>query len=280
MDFGSLRQQMMEAGASAGLEREAAAAFDAAVKAGRVLMDHMQTGFSVNYKGVIDLVTDADIAAEEAIKSELATIDGTEILAEESAKDMSMRKGRFWIVDPLDGTTNFAHAFPFFAVSIALAEIGEGYSTLIGIVYLPRLDEFFWSVRSQGAWLNSERLNVSKEDSLKRSLLATGFPYDVHSHPEQIVAALKEMLVRAQGIRRAGAAAIDLAYVAAGRFEGFWEKKLKPWDTAAGMLLVEEAGGWLSDFGGRRYHPFMKEIVASNGRIHEEMVSILSDFSG
>jgi myo-inositol-1(or 4)-monophosphatase len=282
MEISYVKQLLGKEGMEASLAKEAEAAFAAAAEAGRVLLGFAKEGFGVRFKGEIDLVTDADVASEGAIVSRLQEIEGVPILAEESARDLAMPRGLFWLVDPLDGTTNFAHGFPFYAVSIALCKMDrqEGYQTLVGIVYLPRLGEFFWAVKGRGAWLNDRKIEVSKEDRLDRSLLATGFPYDVHERPDDIVAALKALLVRAQGIRRAGAAAIDLAYVAAGRFEGFWEKRLKPWDTAAGQLLVEEAGGWLSDFGGRSYHPFLKEIVASNGHIHEEMISVLADFSG
>jgi len=149
---------------------------------------------------------------------------------------------------------------------------------LFGCVYVPVLQEFFWAIKGNGSYLNLDRIRVSKEGRLSRSLLATGFPYDVHDHPDEVVAALKALLVRAQGLRRAGAAAIDLAYVACGRFDGFWEKKLKPWDTAAGQLLIEEAGGRVSDVKGHLYNPFVPEIIASNGLIHNEMVEILERF--
>ncbi len=256
------------------------AAFGAVFEAGQAIKSLYGNEHQVKYKGEIDLVTEADYRSEEILKSALSGLGDAEVMAEESATNLSLREGLFWIVDPLDGTTNFAHGFPFFAPSVAYARVKEGrYHTIIGCIYIPILEEFFWAIRGKGSFLNLQPLHVSGEKSLSRALIATGFPYDVHEKPDEVIAALKAMIVKAQGIRRAGAAAIDLAYVACGRFEGFWEKKLKPWDTAAGILLVEEAGGRVTDFKGGEYNPFLPEIIASNGPIHNQMVEILRVFS-
>ena len=251
----------------------------AVLKAGDAINSLYEQPHEIEFKGEIDLVTEADYKSEEVLLSSLKGLAGAEPMAEESFKLKGMPEGRFWIIDPLDGTTNFAHGFPFFAPSVALAEISDGrYETLMACIYLPILKECFWAIKGKGAYLNTKRISVSKEAFLDKALLATGFPYDVRQQPDQVVSALKDMIVRAQGIRRAGAAAIDLAYVACGRFDGFWEMKLKPWDTAAGMLLVEEAGGRVSDFSNGSYNPFLPEICATNGLIHEEMIEVLKDY--
>ncbi len=255
-------------------------ALQAVFLAGNMIKDLYGLPHHVEFKGEIDLVTEADYKSEEILVDSLNGLGSGKIMAEESAGDLSLKDGVFWIVDPLDGTTNFAHGFPFFAPSVAYAKVENGYyETLFGIVYIPILRELFWSVKGKGCFLNLEKVGVSKEKALSRSLLATGFPYDIHQHHDDVIEAFKAMIVKAQGIRRAGAAAIDLAYVACGRFDGFWEKRLKPWDTAAGILLVEEAGGRVSGYSGQKYNPFLPEIVASNGFIHKAMVEILTDYS-
>ncbi len=246
----------------------------AAMDAGEVLRELYEKPHRVRYKGAIDLVTEADTASEEVIKKILARRHpDVAIMAEESSSpDQKEMEGPVWIVDPLDGTTNFAHGFPWFCVSIAFYRRGGAE---VGVIYCPMQDELFCGIRGVGAWLNGKPISVSTVEALSQSLLATGFPYDVQKDPDQVVKPLRRMLLNAQGIRRAGAAAMDLAYVACGRLDGFWELKLKPWDTAAGQLLVEEAGGRVTDFRGRTYNPFLKEILASNGRIHDEMVKLL-----
>ncbi len=280
-------RKMSEEAGPVGLAQEARAAFSAIVEAGEVLLSYARTGFRINFKGRIDLVTDADLASEKVILHALKGIEEVEILAEEDSGSSpvpgkwDLSPGRYWIVDPLDGTTNFAHFFPMYAVSIALTQVDSSASCtpLLGMVYLPRLKELFWGLKGRGAWLNCNPISVSTQESMERSLLATGFPYDIHEDSGDVIDAFSKMIVRAQGIRRAGAAAIDLAYVAAGRFEGFWEMKLKPWDTAAGWLLIQEAGGQVSDFQGRPFTPFFSEVAASNSHIHKEMIRLLSDYS-
>ncbi len=253
----------------------------AALEAGYILRRLFDKPHEIRYKGDIDLVTEADIASEEAVLKVLKDAMGPDvsILAEESGGNSDI-SGPLWIVDPLDGTTNFAHGFPFFGVSICYGtQEGTTFSPLLGTIYCPMQDELFWAVKDVGAWLNERSLSVSQENRLSRSLVATGFPYDVHRKPSLVLHALETVLTRVQGVRRAGAAAVDLAYLAAGRFDAFWEMKLKPWDTAAGMLIVSEAGGNVTDFMGEPYSPFLPEILATNGFIHEQMCILLNPFS-
>lgn len=253
-------------------------AAQAALKAGHILAGLYHKPHQVRYKGEIDLVTEADVAAEKCILDMFAAqCPAISILSEESHpvyRDVPQEP--VWIIDPLDGTTNFAHGFPWFAVSIAYAEKGK---SLAGVIYAPMQDELFFSCKGCGAWLNGEKIEVSGTAELLKSLLATGFPYDVREKPDAVLAALRKFLTRSQGVRRAGAAALDLAYVACGRLDGFWEIKLKPWDTAAGLLLVEEAGGMVTDFRGGPYSPFVPELASSNGLIHAEMTALLQEFS-
>jgi myo-inositol-1(or 4)-monophosphatase len=177
-----------------------------------------------------------------------------------------------WIIDPLDGTVNFAHGFPMFCVSIAFE---AGGVLEYGVVYEPLRDELFEARRGEGAWLNGQPLKVSRVDRLNAALLATGFPYDIRERLPETLARMGRALGVSQGVRRAGSAALDLAYVAAGRLDGFWEENLKPWDTAAGVLLVTEAHGAVSTFTGEPYTLFSDNIAASNGRLHEALLKVL-----
>lgn len=177
-----------------------------------------------------------------------------------------------WIIDPLDGTVNYTHRFPCFAVSIGLEKNGE---IILGVVYDPNFDELFTAEKGRGAFVNGKRLSVSKADVLIRSLLVTGFPYNIKDNPDHAIEHFINFLKEAQAVRRMGSAAIDLAYVAAGRIDGFWEVSLNPWDVAAGVLLVAEAGGKVTDFLGNPYSIYGKPILASNGVIHEEMIRVL-----
>ena len=218
----------------------------------------------------VDLVTDYDKRSEEAIIEAIRErFPEHGILSEERAPEEG--NGYRWIIDPLDGTTNYAHNYPFFAVSIALEREGR---LLLGVVYLPVFEELFFAERGRGATLNGEPIRVSRTPKLREALLATGFPYAI----ERIGLNLKlfeRFIYRAQAVRRDGAAAPDLCYVACGRFDGFWELDLKVWDIAAGVLIVEEAGGRVSDFSGNELDLYGNEILASNGLIHEEMLEVL-----
>ena len=229
-------------------------------------------GFTAESKTVLsDLVTEADREAEAAIRDFLARRHPDFAFLGEEEGESGQGEYR-WIVDPLDGTVNFAHRFPMYAVSVALA---RGDEVLVGVVLDSAHDELFTAVRGGGAYLNGARIRVSKTGELKRSLLATGFPYDVERVPEA-VEYFRRVISLGIPVRRPGAAALDLAYVAAGRIDGFWEMKLNPWDVAAGVLLVEEAGGRVTDLKG---HPFSLEkpfILASNGSIHEPLLRELS----
>jgi myo-inositol-1(or 4)-monophosphatase len=250
------------------------AAAEAALKAGKTIKSYYGRTFTVQRKGEIDLVTEADLASEKEILAALRqNFPKAAYLAEESsASEVILPNEPTWIIDPLDGTTNFAHGFPWFSVSIAYAEEGE---VLSGVIYAPMLDELFFTCKGCGTFANGLPVAVSKATTLQSSLLATGFPYAIKEQCDGVMAALAAVLPHAQGVRRAGSAALDLAYVACGRLDGFWEIMLKPWDTAAGSLMVQEAGGIVSDFAGRIFTPGMAEISASNGAIHEALLEKL-----
>jgi myo-inositol-1(or 4)-monophosphatase len=242
----------------------------AADRAGAIVKGRWHEQGRIDVKSsAIDLVTDVDRACETAILDVLSsTFPEHAILAEESG---ARGEHEFlWIIDPLDGTTNFAHGYPQVAISLALQ---RGAQTILGLVYDPIREELFVARRGAGAFLNDQVVRVSTASSLSTSLLASGFPYDRREHADFYLSFFKAFMLRTQGIRRAGSAALDLCWVAAGRVDGFWEWKLQPWDTAAGALLVEEAGGMVSDFRGGRFEPFGEQTLASNGRIHAEMLA-------
>lgn len=250
---------------------------DAALAAVRAAGERIRQGIgaikSVRFKGPIDLVTETDEAVEAALRESLGRIlPEADFYGEESASG-ALPQQTCWIVDPVDGTTNYAHGLQHVAVSVAL---WQGGRPVFGVVYLPVLDELFWAVAGGGAYLGQTRITVSATGRLEHSLVATGFPYTVAEQVQAHIQVLGRVLPRCQGIRRLGSAATDLAYVACGRFEGFYEAGLKPWDVAAGWLLVEEAGGRVTDAAGA---PFCFEapwIVATNGRVHAELVSLVA----
>ena len=249
-------------------------AVDLARKAGLLLKEKFSQTHIIDYKGDINIVTEADKMSEVLIMEAISRqFPDHGILSEESPAVTGAGKIR-WIVDPLDGTTNYAHGYPVFCVSIAL-EIED--KIVLGVIYDPMRDDMFVAARGEGAFLNETRIAVSSVRHLSRSLLATGFPYDIRESKENNLDYFNAMAVKVQAIRRAGAAALDLAYLAAGRFDGFWELKLKPWDTAAASLMVEEAGGVISDITGDKWHLQSPAILASNGLIHEQMIRILQD---
>ena len=247
--------------------------------AGRILIDRQGRTLQVSNKGDIDLVTESDLASEKLIIDRIRThYPRHAILAEESgASDGSMAtagKSEWrWIIDPLDGTTNYAHGYPCYCVSIALERAGQ---IEIGVVYDPTRDEMFAAQRGQGATLNDRRIRVSDVEELNSSMLCTGFPYNVRERP-QFARHFAAFTMKAQAVRRDGSAAIDLAYVACGRFEGFWEDGLHPWDVAAGVLLIEEAGGLVTDFKSAPLSIYTPKVLASNGLIHEAMIEVLTD---
>lgn len=248
------------------------AAVNAALEAGRMLRENIDAPGEVSFKGAVDLVTSFDKRAQKMIISSLsARYPGHDFLAEEG---LSKEKGSEfrWIIDPLDGTTNYAHHFPIFSVSIAL----EWKKTLVlGVVYDPMREENFTAVKGRGAFLNGHAIKPSSVRELDKSLLSTGFPYDIRESSVNNIDHFQNLVTRVQGIRRGGSAALDLCYVACGRFDGFWELKLMPWDVAAGALIVREAGGRLSDFQNGEFSIFGAETLATNGLIHKQVVEVL-----
>jgi myo-inositol-1(or 4)-monophosphatase len=220
-----------------------------------------------------NLVSEIDKASEEKIIGIIKRkYPSHAILAEESgAKDSS--SDYKWVIDPLDGTTNFLHGLPMFCVTIGLEYKGD---IIAGVVYDPNLDELFTAEKGAGAFLNGKRMKVTTASKLIDSLLVTGFPYDITQNPDNAIGHFVNFVVEGQGIRRLGSAALDLSYVAAGRFDGFWEVNLNPWDMAAGMLFVREAGGRVTDFVGSESTIYKKQVLATNGVIHDAMLSVLS----
>jgi myo-inositol-1(or 4)-monophosphatase len=249
-------------------------AAEAVLRAGAIQRERYGTDFRIDHKGSIDLVTEVDHACEEAILDSLRTrFPEHDVVTEE--RDLERRGARHvWYVDPLDGTTNFAHGFPFFCSVVALAVDGR---VVAGAIYDPLREELFTGERGGGAHLNGRRLEVSGAPDLLSSLLITGFAYDVHQELEQRIRFFKRFLGVARGIRRSGSAGLDLCCVAAGRADGFFEERLNPWDVLAGGLFVEEAGGRLSRFDGS--HPGLRadQVLASNGRIHDAMLEVVRD---
>lgn len=248
-------------------------AWEAANVAGTLIRDNWQKPKQIDYKGAIDLVTTIDRDSERCIVEVLhRNFPEHSILAEEETDRVGAKNHYRWIIDPLDGTTNFAHAYPQFCVSIALEHNG---ATILGLVYDPLRRECFRAVRGGGATLNGSPIHVSTTSELNHSLLATGFPYDQRDNADFYLTYFKAFMTRSQGIRRAGAAALDICYLACGRTDGFWELKLKPWDVAAGALIVQEAGGQLSDFAGHPFSITAGETLASNGLLHGEMLDVM-----
>jgi myo-inositol-1(or 4)-monophosphatase len=250
-----------------------AAAREAAKEAGRILMEGFGRRPEVYYKGRINIVTEIDRRSEASIVAFLHRRFPDYTILSEEGQGYEGKGGASWIVDPLDGTTNYAHGFPFFAVSIALQQQGQ---LRCGVVYDPLREEWFTAVQGGGTSLNDEPIHVSDTDVLVEALLCTGFPYELKEHFEMNLNHFRNFSMRALAVRRPGAAALDLSYVAAGRLDGFWEFQLKPWDMAAGALLITEAGGVVSDVGGTSLDIFGDEIVASNSRIHQAMLDVLA----
>jgi myo-inositol-1(or 4)-monophosphatase len=246
-------------------------AINLARDAGDLLRGKFNSTHEIHYKGEINLVTEADKMSEDLI---IAAINNSfpdhGILAEESPAQNLQAMMR-WIIDPLDGTTNYAHGYPVFCVSIALENEGM---IVLGVIYDPLRDDMFVAERGCGAYLNGKKMKVSQTATLSRSLLATGFPYDIRVSEDNNLNYFNLMAMEVQAIRRAGAAALDIAYLAAGRFDGFWELKLMPWDMAAACLMVEEAGGMITDMFGGKWDISLPDVLVSNGLIHEQMISV------
>lgn len=244
----------------------------AAYHGGEVLRSYLGNLSEIRKKGAIDLVTDADIHAEKTVVQTLREhFPDHGILAEERGEEAG-ESDHLWIIDPLDGTTNFAHSIPIFSVSIAFAYQGE---IVFGTVLNPLTQELFVAEKGKGAFLNGVPIAVSQTAQASEALLVTGFPYNFKEIFDTVIQRFGDCLRAAQGVRRLGAASLDLCFVACGRFDGFWEQNLKPWDTAAGFLIAEEAGARVSDFSGSRYGVEKNEILATNGKIHAQILSIL-----
>jgi len=234
----------------------------------------------VSRKGPGDFVSNADLKAERVVRNELRKArPDFGLMMEESGETEGADKSHVWIVDPLDGTSNFLHGLPHFCTSIGLARDGD---VIAGVIYDPIKDEVFWTERGQGAYVNNRRLRVSGRRRLDEALLATGVPFARHDDPtlDLYQSQLRPVMQETAGVRRFGAAALDLAYVAAGRYEAFWENGLKPWDVAAGILMVREAGGFVTDLGGRRYELGAADILATNDGLHERLVALLRGEAG
>lgn len=246
----------------------------ASQKAGAILLKYAEAGFNIEYKNPINLVTDADHAAEQCVIDSIQTRFPTHrFLAEERGPVEETPSPYLWIIDPLDGTTNFAHGYPAFCVSVGLEYDGR---CILGVIYDPSRNELFTAIENGGAQLNGRSIHVSNTITLDSSLLVTGFAYDIRESPRNNLDHFSKFALKAQGIRRTGSAALDLCYVAAGRFDGFWEVRLHPWDMAAGSVIVREAGGRLTDFRGRDLTIYGQELVASNGPIHSAMLEVLA----
>jgi myo-inositol-1(or 4)-monophosphatase len=249
-------------------------AWEAANAAGAIIRENWQQPKTIDYKGAIDLVTSVDRECERQIVDVIRrNFPDHSILAEEETDVDGAQNHYRWIIDPLDGTTNFVHSYPQFSVSIALEQNG---GVIVGLVYDPIRNECFKAALGQGATLDSIPIRTSIANELDKSLLATGFPYDHRDFADFYLSYFKAFMIRCQGIRRGGSAALDLCYVACGRLDGFWELKLKPWDIAAGSLIITEAGGKLSDFSGKPFSIRGYETLATNGLIHDEMVRVAS----
>lgn len=244
-----------------------------AKKAGSLLRENLERDVHIEFKGDIDLVTEMDKKSEKMITRYLEEqFPRHNIIAEEGG-GVDRGSEFVWYIDPLDGTSNYAYHVPWFAVSIGLHKDGE---PIVGVIYHPVNDELFTAEVGKGAFLNGKSLSVSHRDKVEDSLFVTGFPYYIKKKPHRVLENFKRFLLNSRGIRRYGAAAIDLAYVASGKYDGFWEEGLKPWDTGAGILLVREAGGNVTDYHGKRYTVFCDTMVASNGKIHNEMLKMIT----
>jgi myo-inositol-1(or 4)-monophosphatase len=255
-----------------------ATATEIVLRAGAIQLAGQQSGFRVEKKGTIDLVTEIDLECERMCRGVLAErFPDHDILAEELGGAPAGRpRSRYqWVFDPLDGTTNYAHGLPIYCASLGLEIDGRRE---VAAVYDPSRQELFTAERGEGAYLNGRRLAVSTTATLLDALLVTGFPYDVHQQSGDLVELFGAFLGRARAVRRLGSAALDLCYVAAGRFEAFWEQHLKPWDVAAGALVVEEAGGRVTGMDDTPFDPAAAHLVASNGHVHGEMLAVIREF--
>ncbi|PWT77139.1 MAG: inositol monophosphatase [Bacteroidetes bacterium] len=236
-----------------------------------VIQEYFEGSFEIsNKEGVNNLVTEADHASEKAIFEVIKKEFPSHFILSEEAGEIVMDSTYKWIIDPIDGTVNFAHGLPLCCVSIGVENNGE---MVMGAVFNPFLNEFFFAQKGYGATLNEKKISVSKETEVMKSCLVTGFPYTYLDLPNGPLEVFSRLIRKGVPVRRLGSAAMDLCWVAAGRFDGFYEHKLQAWDSAAGFLIVEEAGGKVTDFSGKRYSPYQPQIVATNSLIHDELLS-------
>ena len=248
-------------------------AVEAVVRAGEIQMASFGGEFRVDKKGTIDLVTEVDLAVEEMFRALIADrFPDHQVLAEELGGGATAPAGPCWVFDPIDGTTNYAHGLPIFCASLALEIDGVAQ---VGAIFDPNRQELFTAERGGGAFLNGRPLRVSSTAALLDAMLVTGFPYDVHARVDEIVGLFGRFVGRARAVRRLGSAAIDLCYVAAGRMDGFWERDLKPWDIAAGALIVAEAGGRVTRMDGSPFSSRSADVLASNAAIHDAMLEVI-----
>jgi myo-inositol-1(or 4)-monophosphatase len=254
-----------------------ATACEIVLQAGEIQTSRRDTGFRIEKKGAIDLVTEVDLECEQMCRAVVAArFPDHAVLAEEQGADPAVKESRYrWVFDPLDGTTNYAHGLPIFCASLALEIDGRAE---VGAVYDPTRRELFTAERGEGAFLNGNLLKVSETRDLLDALLVTGFPYELQNHATDLVDLFGAFLGRARAVRRLGSAALDLCYIAAGRFEGFWEQFLKPWDVSAGALIVEEAGGRMTGIDGSPFDASAGHLIASNGRVHDDMLAVVREF--
>jgi myo-inositol-1(or 4)-monophosphatase len=248
-------------------------AIEVVLRAGELQMERLGRDIHVAKKGTIDLVTEVDLAVERMFRDLIADrFPEHQILAEELGRDAPIPPGPCWVFDPIDGTTNYAHGLPIFCASLAFELDGVAE---VGAIYDPNRKELFTAERGGGACLNGRPIRVSEASTLVDAMLVTGFPYDVHGRVAEIVGLFGAFVGEAQAVRRLGSAAIDLCYVAAGRIDGFWERDLKPWDVAAGALIVAEAGGRVTQMNGNRFDSRGEQVLATNGRIHDRMLEVI-----
>jgi len=247
-------------------------AIEAALKGGQFIKKSLGKIKEIAYKGRINMVTDVDKKAEDMIIKRIGFVFPSHGILSEESKPKKGASEYKWIIDPLDGTTNFIHSFPFFSVSIALEKNGK---IVLGVVYDPMREELFFAEEKKGASLNGQKISVSRIKKLSEGFLATGFAYGIRETADDNIGNFRKFMMNALAIRRAGSAALDLCYVACGRFDGFWELDLYPWDCAAGGLIIKEAGGKVTKFDGLKHSHYDKEILVSNKFIHKQMVQLL-----
>ena len=245
----------------------------AAQSAGKLIINQLHKQYNVDFKSSVNMVTQVDRDAEKLIISIIHNVYPDHRILAEETNEIKGNSPYRWIIDPLDGTTNFVHGFPVFAISIAVEYKGE---IIVGVVYDPNRNELFSAVKNGGAFLNKKQIKVSDTKALLASLTATGFPYETGTLFELNMEIFRSIYTKCQGVRRAGSAALDMCYVASGRFDGFWEFGLNPWDISAGALIVQEAGGIVGDFNGNEFKSDnTSQIIATNGTIHEELLKII-----